>query len=172
MKFTLLYPLWSLLLLGGATACSKTDPTPKIDSTSQALFVRATKDGTLWNLPGTGRYNKTSKQFYVFGKAGDAAKAEGFNLVFSLPASPQLAPVQPLPASWVELIGGDVETNRYETADAASLPGIEVTRIDTVAKIVEGRFNAILVRDKHYTSQTESMRFTNGLFLVHYTVEP
>lgn len=164
MKSTLLYALGSLLLLGGATACSKEDPTPD-------FYVRATKDGTPWNVPGTGSYSKTRKQFNVFGKAGDIAKSEYLILGFSLPASPQLTPVQALPASWLELIGGDVVTNSYET-DAASLPGIEVTRLDTVAKVVEGRFNAVLVRDKHFTSQTESMRFTDGSFQVHYTVEP
>jgi hypothetical protein len=76
--------------------------------------------------------------------------------------------VQALPASWAELIGYDAAGNSYETADAASLPDIEVTRLDTVAKIVEGRFNAILVREKHWTSQTENMNLTNGSFRVQY----
>jgi hypothetical protein len=152
MKSTLLYALGSLLLLGGTTACSKEDPAPD-------FYMRATKDATPWTGIGSGAYIKSSKQFYIFGR---------ITLRFSLPASPQLAPVQALPASWAELIGYDAASNSYETADAASLPNIEVTRLDTVAKIVEGRFNAILVRDKHWTSQTENMNLTNGSFRVQY----
>jgi hypothetical protein len=161
MKSTLLYALGSLLLLGGTTACSKEDPAPD-------FYMRATKDATPWTGIGSGAYIKSSKQFYIFGRMGDISKAEVITLRFSLPASPQLAPVQALPASWAELIGYDAASNSYETADAASLPNIEVTRLDTVAKIVEGRFNAILVRDKHWTSQTENMNLTNGSFRVQY----
>jgi hypothetical protein len=161
MKTILLYALGSLLLLGGATACSKEDPAPD-------FYMRATKDATPWAGTGSGTYIKSSKQFYVFGRMGDISKAEVITLRFSLRASPQLAPVQALPASWAELIGYDAAGNSYETADAASLPDIEVTRLDTVAKIVEGRFNAILVREKHWTSQTENMNLTDGSFRVQY----
>jgi hypothetical protein len=163
MKSILLYALGSLLLLEGATACSKEDPAPD-------FYIRATKDATPWAGTGSGSYSKTKKQFYVSGQMGNISKAEVIMLGFSLPASPQLAPVQALPASWAELIGYDAASNSYETADAASLPDIEVTRLDTVAKIVEGRFNAILVRDKHWTSQTENMNLTHGSFRVQYTV--
>lgn len=90
----------------------------------------------------------------------------------ALPASPQLTPVQALPASWVTLVGGDIISNRYATADTTSLPTLEITRLDTVAKVVEGRFRATLVRDKHLTAQTEVMVFTNGSFRVQYTTVP
>jgi hypothetical protein len=52
------------------------------------------------------------------------------------------------------------------------LPDLEITRLDTVAKVVEGRFQATLVRDKRWTTQTEVMRFTHGSFRVQYTTVP
>ena len=161
------YLIGSLLLIGGATACSKTDATPQ-----ETFFVQATKGLSVWSAKGTGTFSKARQQFYIFGQIGDVVPTEFLSLAFSLPASPQLAPVQALPAKWVTLVGGDVATNSYSTADAASLPTIEITRLDTVAKVVEGRFTALLVRDKQWTSQTEVMPFTNGSFRVQYITYP
>jgi outer membrane biogenesis lipoprotein LolB len=157
----------SLLLLAGATACSKTDATPQ-----PPFFVQATKDLNSWTATGTGTFSKTTQQFYIFGQLGESVITEYLSLGFSLPASPQLAPVQTRPATWVTLVGGDVVTNSYATADAASLPALEITRLDTVAKVVEGRFQATLVRDKRWTMQTEVIRFTHGSFRVQYTTVP
>jgi hypothetical protein len=164
----LLFPLSaSLLLLAGSTACSKTDATPQ-----PPFFVHATKDLTPWTTTGTGTFSKTTQQFYVFGQLGEPITSEYLSLSFSLPAAPQLAPVQARPAAWVTLVGGDVVTNSYATADVASLPTVEITRLDTVAKVVEGRFRTTLVRDKQWTTQTEVMRFTDGSFRVQYTSVP
>ncbi|RZK33221.1 MAG: hypothetical protein EOO61_15680 [Hymenobacter sp.] len=157
----------SLLLFAGATSCAKKEATPQ-----PSFFVQATKDLTPWTAAGTGTFSKTTQQFYIFGQIGEPVPSEYLSLGFSLPASPQLAPVQARPASWVTLVGGDVVVNSYVTADAASLPTLEITRLDTVAKIVEGRFQATLVRDKRWTTQTEVMRFTGGSFRVPYTTVP
>ena len=165
MKPTFPYLLGSLLL-GGATSCSKTDAPPQ-----ETFFVQATKNSSPWSAKGTGTFSKTRQQFSVFGLIGDAGQAETLALGFSLPAFPQLTPVQALPARWTALIGYDGVTNSYAT-DAASLPSLEITRLDTVAKVVEGRFSASLVRDKQWTSQTEVMRFTNGSFRVQYATVP
>jgi hypothetical protein len=167
MKSALSCIIGSLLLLGGTASCTKEDASPQ-----PAFFVQATKDAMPWAASGTGTYSKARQQFYVFGQVGDAARSEYLSLGFSLPAAPQLNPVQALPASWVTLVGGDVATNSYSTANAASLPALEITRLDTVAKVVEGRFTASLVRDKQWTAQTETMRFTNGSFRVQYTTVP
>lgn len=167
MKSHLAYISGGLLLLMGAASCTKTDATPQ-----PTYFVHATKDLAAWTTTGTGTFSKATKQFYIFGQLGEPVPSEFLSLSFSLPASPLLAPVQARPASWVALVGGDVAVNSYGTADAASLPTLEITRLDTVAKVVEGRFNATLVRDKRWTAQTEVMRFTDGSFRVPYTTVP
>jgi hypothetical protein len=157
----------SLLLLGAATSCSKTDAAPQ-----DTFFVQATKDSSSWSVKGSGSFSKSQQQFYLSGLVGDAARAESLALNFKLPAFPRPTPVQAFSASWQSLIGYDGVNNSYGTADAASLPTLEITRVDTVAKVVEGRFKALLVRDKHWTSQTEVMHFTNGSFRVQYTTLP
>lgn len=167
MKPLFSYIIGSLFLLGGATSCTKADAPPQ-----PPFFVQATKDQLPWTATGTGIFSKARQQFYVFGQIGTATPQEMLTLGFALPASPQLTPVQALPASWVTLVGGDIISNRYATADTTSLPTLEITRLDTVAKVVEGRFRTTLVRDKHLTAQTEVMVFTNGSFRVQYTTVP
>jgi hypothetical protein len=167
MKPLLPFLVASLLLLGGATSCSKTDAAPQ-----ETFFVQATKDSSSWSAKGSGSFIKSQQQFYLSGLVGDAARAESIALNFKLPAFPQPAPVQAFSASWQSLTGYDAANNSYGTADAASVPTLEITRVDTVNKVVEGHFNALLVRDKHWTSQTEVMRLTNGSFRVQYTTLP
>jgi len=153
----------SLLLLGGATACSKEDAAPQ-----EEFFLRATKNSTPWTATGTGTFNKTSGQLYVFGTTGEAAQSELLSIGVALPAAPQLAPAQALRTSRVTLVGGDAVTNSY-VADDAKLPIVEITRLDTVAKVVEGRFTTTLLREKRWTAQEEALRFTDGSFRIHYT---
>lgn len=178
MKSTFSYSMGSLLLVGGLAACHEQASAPQTPQaaaprTSQAeFFVRATKDATPWTAPGTSTYSKARREFSVLGQAGDAAKAEALALNFALPAWPQPAPVRALPAAWRVLLGYDALTNSYATADAASLPSVEITRLDTVNNIVEGRFSAALVRDKQWTAKTETMALTEGSFRVKYTVVP
>lgn len=160
------YFIGSLLLLGGVTACSKEDSAPQ-----EEFFLRATKDGTPWTATGNGAFSKASKQFSVFGQTGTAVPSEILSLVFSFPAAPQLTPVQASRANWISLVGGDVVTNSY-AATATNLPALEITRLDTVAKVVEGRFTTTLLREKQWTSQEEFLRFTDGSFRVQYTTVP
>lgn len=161
MKLAFFYFTGSLLLLGGVTACNK-DSAPHPD-----FFMQATKDGAPWTAMGTGTLSKASRQLYVFGQVGNGAQSETLSIGLALPAAPQLVPVQSLRASWVTLVGGDVVTNSYAT-DAATLPAVEITRLDTVAKVVEGRFTATLLREKQWTTQKEVMRFTDGSFRIQY----
>lgn len=72
----------------------------------------------------------------------------------------------------MEIIGQDGIINNYQTTDSTGLPSITVTRLDTVQKIVEGRFEATLRRNKHYTKQVQLMRFTEATFRVRYRVYP
>ncbi|WP_139921888.1 hypothetical protein [Hymenobacter sp. DG01] len=157
----------SLLLLTAIASCTKEDSPPQPD-----FFVRATKDRASWTAAGSGTFSKSRKQFYVFGQVGDAAQAEILNLSFALPAAPQLTPVQALSASWVTVVGGDVISNSYGLTDTPGVPALEITRLDTVSKVVEGRFTATLVRDKHWSAQQETVQFTDGSFRVQYTTAP
>jgi hypothetical protein len=167
MKTAFSYATSSLLLLMLVASCHEKDSTPKSD-----FVVQATKDATPWTAPSTATYSKARKEFSVLGQAGDAAKAEVLALGFTLPAWPQPTPVQALPASWRVLLGFDALTNSYATADATSLPKVEITHLDTVSKVVEGRFQAILLREKQWTTKSETMTLESGVFRAKYTVLP
>lgn len=168
MKKNLLYAISSVfLVLGGVTACNSADAPQQA-----GFFMKATKNGVSWTAPGSGTFSKTSQEFSLIGQAGDAAKAEVLALGFARPAQAVRSPVRALPAAWRVLLGFDAVTDSYATADSSALPRLEITRLDTVAKIVEGRFEAILVRDKQWQPQGESLRFAEGSFRVQYTNVP
>jgi hypothetical protein len=167
MKSAFPYVIGSLLLLGGVVSCTKKDSTPQSD-----FFLQATKDSTPWTASASGTYSKARKELYVLGQAGDAAKAEVLSLGCVLPAWPQRTPVQVLPAAWRVLLGYDGLTDSYATAEAASSPRVEITRLDTVNKVVEGRFEATLLRDKQWTSKAETLDLKSGSFRVQYTTVP
>lgn len=174
MKGKLIRAVAGLLLLAGVGACSKSTPPPPEEAApgQPEFFVRANTGDALWVAAGSGTYARSKKEFYVFGQAGTAAEATSLSLGFGLPARPSLTPVQARPAAWRVLVGYDAATNSYATADARSLPTLQITRLDTVAKVVEGRFEAVLQRDKHWTPQVEQLRLANGSFRVRYQEVP
>jgi hypothetical protein len=167
MNVSFSYATGSLFLLLLMASCHEKDSTPTVD-----FVVKATKDAAPWAAPSTATYSKARKEFSILGQAGDAAKAEILTLGFTLPAWPQPTPVQALSASWRVLLGFDALTNSYATADATSLPQVEVTRLDTVNKVVEGRFQAALLREKQWTTKPETLTLEHGTFRAKYTVMP
>lgn len=166
MKRVFPYTLMSLLV-AGATACHQVDSPPRA-----GFFVQATRDAAPWLASGTCTHSRAQHQFDLVGQSGDAAKAEVLSLSFVLPAAPQRAPVQALPAAWRVSVGYDALIDSYATADGEGLPRIEITRLDTVNKVVEGRFEATLAREKQWTAKTETMNLDKGTFRVHYTEVP
>ena len=133
--------------------------------------MRATKNQAPWVAVGGGTFSKTSPQFYIVGQVGNSANSELLSLGFPLPASPQLTPVQALPASWVMLVGGDAVT--YQSLRDGGCNRLTCLG-DYAARYrgVEGRFQANLLREKKWTTQTETMQFTDGSFRVQYTTVP
>lgn len=113
------------------------------------------------------------REFYVFSPDTiPVTTTEVLQLSFALPKKQVLSSVQALPAEWKLLIGGDGITDSYASTDGTGLPSIQITKLDTVQRIVEGRFEAVLRRKAVYTQQTELMRFTNGSFRVRYKELP
>ncbi|HEX8351114.1 MAG TPA: hypothetical protein VF598_14220 [Hymenobacter sp.] len=168
MKRSYLSILTGLLLVVGMAACTNDEVAPQ-----QEFFVSAEKDGQTWDKGGKGIYSKARGEFLVYSPDTlPYTETEVLSLRFFLPRDQSLSAVRALPAEWSVLIGGDVVSNRYQTADSTSLPSLTVTRLDTVQKIVEGRFKATLRRDKHYTQEVQLMHFTKGAFRVHYQEYP
>jgi len=159
----------SLLLLAAVTSCGQSE---SASAPQSGFTMQATKDAAPWAAPATATFSKARKEFYVLGQAGDAAKADVLSLGFALPAWPQPAPVQAVPATWRVLLGFDALTDSYATADAAGLPQVEITRLDTASRVVEGRFRATLLREKQWTPKTETMVLKNGSFRARYTLVP
>lgn len=170
MKKSFFYAVGSVSLLLGGGACSSADApatAPPAAAPQTDFFIKAAKNGARWTAPGTGTFSQASQEFSLLGQAGTAAKAEVLALGLKLPASPALAPVRALPAAWRVLLGFDAVVDSY-----AGSPQLTITRLDTVAHLVEGRFEGTLLRDKQWSAQPDSLRLTDGSFRVRYTTVP
>lgn len=178
MKLTFAQLIAALFLVWSAAACAKESADPQDELSPKEFVVKAKRDGADWVQPSSGTYSKSRRTFNVFGADNKMpyGAEEYLRLTFTLPSgeTPNQLPaaVQSLSAEWVDLVGGDVRVDSYATANLTGLPTIQITRLDTVQKIVEGRFEATLLRDKHYTQQTELMRFTQGAFRARYQEVP
>ncbi|RPD49474.1 hypothetical protein DNI29_01330 [Hymenobacter sediminis] len=167
MKITFLPILLGELLAGSLAACN--EESAKLPLEQPAFFVKAQKNDTAWSATTSGTYVKSTGAFLLFGHDTLAQTPSYLRLGFTLPkGKQQLSAVQPLPAEWDVLLGGDARIDYYSSAAAETAPKLEITRLDTVKKIVEGRFSATLRRDAQYTKQVELLRFTEGSFRVQY----
>ncbi|UOQ69151.1 hypothetical protein [Hymenobacter volaticus] len=169
------FPILTGLLVGwSVTACTDEAVTPQEEpaASPREFFVLASKDGQRWDTWGTGIYSQAKGEFYVSGSdtTFGVLIRKSLTIAFSLPKGQPLSSAQALPAQWLEVVGGDIINDRYSTAGPTSLPSIRITGLDTVQKIVEGRFEATLRRDKHFTDKAEEMRYTKGSFRVRYQV--
>ncbi|PJJ59591.1 hypothetical protein [Hymenobacter chitinivorans] len=162
MKTSLLKLLISPLLLLGAAACEKESAGPEV---VPEFYVRAQKNDQAWVVEGTGVYERATKKFYVFGYQ---SQPEAYlRLHFDAPTQ---SPAGPAEAGWSDLVGGDVLVNSYSSTGVAELPSVEITQLDTVQRIVEGRFQTTLRRDQRWSQQGELLQFRNGSFRVRYTI--
>lgn len=154
------------LLAGGLAACN--EESARLPVGQPKFFVKAQKNDTAWAVLGTGTYVKSTRTFIVFGN--DTTGTPSYlRLSFTLPKSKQpLSAAQALPAEWEVLLGGDARIDHYSSVAAEATPQLEITRLDTAQKIVEGRFSTTLRRDAQYTKQVELLRFTEGSFRVKY----
>jgi hypothetical protein len=170
MKTKVCNLLIGLFLLVSTVACTKDSATPQPE-----FFVKAEKDGAAWVVKGSGVYAKAQGEFYIFGQQSTGSGTEEYlRLGFSVPKElpypiEQVVPAaQVIPAYWGALLGGDVLINSYTALSAVDGTRLQVTRLDTVQKIVEGTFDTTLRRDAHWSAQGETMRFSQGSFRVRY----
>ncbi|QIL74844.1 hypothetical protein [Hymenobacter sp. HDW8] len=167
MKRILYGAVASLILLSGVGACTAESVEPQPE-----FYVKATKDGNPWVVPGSGIYAKSQNEFFVFGEQRDGTVTQAsLRLGFAVPTEQPLPTVTKaptlLPTTWTVLVGGDVIVDGY-TADSLSETQLLITRLDTVQKVIEGTFDATLRRDERWSKQEETIRFEQGSFRVRY----
>lgn len=161
--------LLTAFTLATLPACTKEEASQP----AEEFFMKAQKNGQAWQRPASGTLVRSKGEFYLFGQDRAASGTQDYlRLSFRLDKGQPVAAAQVLPAEWGELVGGDVIVDSYTTGSTQPLPTLEITRLDTVQKIVEGRFGATLRREARWSSQGEVMRFENGSFRVRYQVFP
>ena len=168
MRRVLYYFFLGSLALTSATACTKEDAEPQAES-----FFHVTQDGTVWEEKGTAIYDNSFASFSVLSsKATEAGQTQELYLGFIVPNLRTPIAASPISVAWRQLVGGDSETNQFSNAAVPTASTLQITRLDTVRKVIEGRFEATLLRNGRYTQQSESMHLTEGFFRLSYQDAP
>jgi hypothetical protein len=158
---------WIIVLLLAGTAGCKQDA--DLATPEPEFYVKAQKNGVTWQASGSGVYVRSAGRLYVFGLENMPDGRQGYlRLGFAPPPDLSAATVRASEVEWSLLVGGDVLVDSYSPADPTNLASIEITQLDTVQKIVAGRFRTLLRRDKRWSSQAEPLEFANGSFRVRY----
>ncbi|QNE38626.1 hypothetical protein F1C16_03190 [Hymenobacter sp. NBH84] len=162
-------------LAGILTACEKNSIEPLPEESLSEFYVHAQQNGKNWLERGSAAYHKTQQIFSI--SAGTPSSTEKYTslyLQFSMPKERFDALVKSTPAQiqnpealWLQTENEDIVTDSFRS-DSLNVPTIEIIRIDTVEKVVEGRFQATLQRDSHFTKKVELKRFEKGTFRVRY----
>jgi hypothetical protein len=156
------------LVLASATACTKEKAEPQASS-----FFRVTQDGTAWEEKGTAIYDKSLASFSVLSsKAAAAGQTQTLYLGFVVPNLRTPVAASPITLEWRQLVGGDSETNQFSNVTVPTASTLQITRLDTVQKVIEGRFDATLLRNTRYTQQAEAMQLSEGSFRISYQDAP
>jgi hypothetical protein len=168
MRRILHYSLLSSLILASATACTKEKTEPQAASS-----FRVTQDGTVWEEKGTAIYDKSLASFSVLSsKATEAGQTQTLYLGFVVPNLRTPVVASPITLEWRQLVGGDSETNQFSNVTVPTASTLQITRLDTVQKVIEGRFEATLLRNRRYTQQAEVMQLSEGSFRISYQDAP
>ena len=159
-------PLFLSVVLASATACTKEEAAPPVDP-----FFSVTQDGKAWE-PATITTYKSGNGFYlVSNQAAAAHQTQELYLGFTV-RNLHTPSVRLFSAVWTPIwtpyaAGNTVRDQFVNTADPTA-SRLQITRLDTVQKVLEGRFEATLERSRVYAQPKEVLQLTEGSFRVSY----
>jgi hypothetical protein len=146
------------LLLTSASACTKEEAAP------EASFFHVTQEGKAWESAKTTTY-KAGNTFYLV--SHEAQPTQNLYLGFTVPNL--RTPVATLHSLvWTQYTGQQTVLDQFLNTNVPGSSTLQLTRLDTVQKVIEGRFEATLQRSAVYSSQQERMQLTEGLFRLTY----
>lgn len=170
MKTQLLYSLLFCVLIAG---CQKSVATQK-SIIKEDRFLSATRnnaDTWLTNEP-FASLSKTDKLIWVGGSIKHNSNTDDYETLSMQLSITDLADLKKTTiktAEYTFIIQEDIINDRYVLDITNPNSTIEITEIDETNKIIKGKFNFYLVRDKWFSGNGEEVTFKSGEFVSDYT---
>jgi Family of unknown function (DUF6252) len=170
MKTHLLYSLLLSLLVAG---CQKSIATQE-NVIKEGRFLSAAKNNTetwLTNEP-FASLSKTDKLIWVGGSIKNNSITDDYETLSMQLSITDLADLKKTTiktAEYTFIIQEDIINDRYVLDTTNPNSTIEITEIDETNKIIKGKFNFYLVRDKWFSGNNEQVTFKSGEFVSDYT---
>ncbi|OUJ72145.1 hypothetical protein [Hymenobacter crusticola] len=156
------YTLFLSVVLASATACTKEEAAPPAEP-----FFSVNQDGKAWEPATTTTYKSGNAFYLVSNKAAEANQRQELYLGFTV-TNLRKPSVRLFSTVWTHYAAGKTVRDQYVNTDDLSASSLQITRLDTVQKVIEGRFDATIQRSTVYSQQKERMQLTEGSFRVSY----
>jgi hypothetical protein len=132
-------------------------------------YFKADRDNQAWESSyQSAVYFREDDEFVVYAQYNQPQE-ETVNLIFSAQSVKAGFRTSDFEINYRRFVGGDVITDEYNLDSASNGNLLEITRYDSVNRIIKGKFNATLKRNARYSSSGQ-MVLQNGEFSVHYEV--
>lgn len=170
MKTQLLYSLLFCVLIAG---CQKSVATQE-SIIKEDRFLSATRNNAntwLTNEP-FASLSKTDKLIWVGGSIKHNSNTDDYETLSMQLSITDLADLKKTTiktAEYTFIIQEDIINDRYVLDITNPNSTIEITEIDETNKIIKGKFNFYLVRDKWFSGNGEEVTFKSGEFVSDYT---
>jgi hypothetical protein len=154
-----------LVVAASAYSCKSERVVPE----SHSSYFKADRDNQTWEASyQSAVYFSEDDRFVVY--AQDKPRLEEtINLSFSGHSVKAGFRTSDFEIDYRRFVGSDVITDEYNLDSTSSSNSLEITRYDSVNRIIEGKFNATLKRNARYSSAGQ-MVLQNGEFSVRYEV--
>ncbi len=164
MKHTFRAVATLLTLAALSFSCKREEAPPKHNA-----FFKFRKNYTDWVAARCfAEYVQSEKRFHI-GGLSDKEPNEGFYFKFSPPQGSDVSRTNDFSVTYTLVVQMDMIFDQYNLDGPNDGSWLEVTRYDTVNRIIEGKFHAILRRDTHYVSN-EKMYLEDGEFSLQYAI--
>lgn len=154
--------LFLSVVLVSATACTKEEATPQA-----APFFSVNQDGKAWEPATVTTYRSGDFFYLVSNQAAKAEQTQELYLGFTV-TNLRTPSVRLFSTVWTQYAAGKSMRDQFVYTDDISANKLQITRLDTVQKVIEGHFEASLQRSTVYSQQKERMQLSEGSFRVSY----
>jgi hypothetical protein len=160
---------WTFVALLAVAASAYSCKSERVVPESHSPYFKADKDNQAWEASYQSAVCfREDNKFVVYAQDKQRLE-ETINLSFSAQSVKAGFRMSDFEIDYRRFVGGDVITDEYNLDSTSSGNLLEITRYDSVNRIIAGKFNATLKRNARYSSAGQ-MVLQNGEFSVHYEV--
>ncbi len=160
---------WTFAILLTVAVSAYSCKSERVVPERHSAYFKADRDNQAWESSyQSAIYFREENEFIILAQDTQPLE-EVWSLTFSARSVKASFRTSDFEITYRRFVGGDVITDEYNLDSASTGNLLEITRYDSVNRIIEGKFNATLQRNARYQSAGQQV-LRNGEFSVRYEV--